>query len=131
MELSFIYFSALSTAVQCAVFLIGNLSPIVDAQQKQLCAQHVFKHIFLDSFLPLFSSDYGRQTVTTLFANHSKAMAGFLKFCQAPFINNPVFDDEVVDWLIDLIKVFESKSVSDAPLLSTQFRQFVDRMMEN
>jgi hypothetical protein len=129
LQFSFIYFSALSTAIQCALFLMGKLSPIVDASQKEICAQHVFRHIFLDSFLPLFASDYGQQTVKTLFAQHPKAMAGFLKFCQSPFIDNPVFDAAIVDWLIEIIKVFETKSPTDTALLSERFEAFVASMM--
>ena len=127
LSFEFIYFSALSTAVQCAIFLLGNLSPIEHNEQRQFCAQQVFRHIFLDSFLPLFASDYGRQTVLSLFAHHEKAMAGFLKFCQPPFSNNPVFDESIITWLIDVIEVFENQTM---PLLSEQFRAFVSSVLD-
>ena len=129
LQFSFIYFAALSTAIQCAIFLIGNLSPIVDVSQKEICAQHVFRHIFLNSFLPLFTSDYSRQMVSTMFASHPKAMAVFFKFCQPPFTDNPVFDDAIVDWLIEIIKVFEATPLTNTAPLSEQFRIFVNRIL--
>jgi len=133
LQFSFVYFAALSTAIQCAIFLMGNLSPIVEPKQKKMCGQHVFRHIFLDSFLPLFSSDYSRDMITTLFAAHPEAMAGFLKFTQPPFINNPVFDYdgyEIIEWFIEIIKVFETQLPTNESLLSEQFSFFVDKIMD-
>jgi hypothetical protein len=56
-------------------------------------------------------------------------MAGFLKFCQPPFTDNPVFDDAIVDWLIEIIKVFETKPLTNTAPLSEQFRIFVNRIL--
>jgi hypothetical protein len=126
LQLPFVY---LSTAIQCALFLKGNLSPIVDAKQKEACTQTVFRHIFVDSFLPLFSSDYSQQTILAMFAEHPKAMEGSLKFCRAPFINNPVFNYEIVDWLIEVIRVFEAKPEANTTPLSERFDLFVDSIL--
>ena len=129
LEFPFIYFSSLSTASQCAIFLMGTLSPIDDLNQKKLCAQHVFRHIFLASFLPTFANEESRQIVANMFADHPKVLAGFLKFCLPPFATNPVFDYEIIDWLIEIIKVFENKSPANTLLLSERFSLFVNSQL--
>lgn len=134
LQFPFVYFMPLSTAIQCALFLKGNLSPINDREQRKLCSQHVFRHIFLDSFLSLWQQSGVHQlAITTWFINHPKALKGYLKFCQSPFINNPVFDEdgyEIIDWFIEIIKVFEPKPAANELALSEKFNQFVDEVMD-
>lgn len=134
LEFPFIHFMPLSTAIQCALFLRGNLSPISDKTQRELCSQYVFKQIFLDSFLYLLQHCNVHQlAITTWFADHPKALDGYLKFCLSPFIKNPVFDEdcyEIIDWFIEVINAFESKPAPNEIALSEKFSQFVDEVMD-
>ena len=120
----FVFFGGLSTAIQCAVFLMGNLSPIADGEQRAACGQQVFRHLFTNSFLPGVSPESSKAAAATLFANHPEAWTGFKKYCNPPFSQQPYFDKSMLDWFIDLIKVFETKTTNE-PLLSERFLQFV------
>lgn len=64
-----------------------------------------------------------------MFAEHPKARDGFLKFCCPPFINNPVFNYEIIDWLIEIIQVFETKPEANTTALSERFDLFVDSIL--
>lgn len=133
LQFPFIYFSALSTAIQCAIFLMGRYSPIVNVEQRRVCGQYVFKHIFADCFLPVFAQEHSRQLAAQLFAQHPKVMAGFLKFTQAPFSRQPDFaydGYEIIDWFVEIVQVFETKPNGNDLPLSERFNQFVDEVMD-
>ena len=122
----FICFSDLCTAVLCAMFLMGKLSPIADPLQKERCGQYVFKRIFLDHISQYYSKE-NIEAIENLFINYPKARAGVLNYYRPPFINNPVFDEGIVNWLIEVIKVFETQRT---PLLSEQFSAFVVSVLD-
>jgi hypothetical protein len=126
LQFHFVYFLALSTAIQTAMFLMGNLSPIEDPEQRVICGQYVFKHIFTTSFLPKVSGEGGHAAAASLFANHPEAMAGFSKYCDQSFAEQLYFDQAVLDWFIEIIKVFETKPIGDEIALSERFRLFVE-----
>ena len=125
----FVFFTGLSTAIQCALFLMGNMSPIANPEQRAICGQHVFKHIFTGSFLPKVSGESSHAAAASLFANHPEAMAGFSKYCTPLFSEQLCFDQALVDWFIAVIKVFETKPVGDEIALSERFRDFVDSIL--
>lgn len=129
LQYPFVFFTGLSTAIQCALFLTGSLSPLGDGNQKILCSQHVFSHIYLKSFLPMVSAESSHKAAAMLFASHPRALEGFLTFCNPPFSQNPIFNRAIVDWFIEIIKVFETKPLDDAPLLSEKFSHFVDKIL--
>jgi hypothetical protein len=125
LQYPFVFFLDLSTAVQCAVFLMGNLSPIADPEQRELCGQHVFGHIFTNGFLRKLSDQSSRAVAANLFAHHPEAMRGFQKYCGPPFSHQPRFDRALMDWFIEVIRVFETTPPANETALSERFRQFV------
>lgn len=129
LQYSMVYFMGLSTAVQCALFLMGSLSPITDSEQREICGQHVFKHIFLTSFLPKVAGEGGRAAAASLFANHPGALAGFLKFCNPSFSEQLSFDQALIEWFIDVIEVFETKPIGGEIPLSVRFRKFIESLL--
>lgn len=126
LQYQMVYFMGLSTAVQCALFLMGNMSPITALDQREICGQHVFKHVFTSSFLPRVCSEASQSAAASLFANYPEAMAGFSKYCNQAFTEQLYFDQSLVNWFIEVIKVFETKSLGDELPLSERFRQFVE-----
>ena len=61
-----------------------------------------------------------------LVANYPAAKR-VLNYYQPPFITNPVFDRDIVECLIDVIKVFETQRTQ---LLSEQFRRFANTVLD-
>lgn len=124
LKFPFVYFTALSSAVLCGMFLGGNHSPIADPTQRELCGQQAFGHIFRESFLPKMSGESSQAAAEMLFANHPAALAGFKKFCNPQFAANPVFNKETFDWFVELVRIFETPDFAGKPLLSQQFLEF-------
>ncbi|WP_426991248.1 glycosyltransferase [Methylomonas sp. CM2] len=129
LQFSFVYFTALSTAVQCALFLGGSRSPIADPLQRAVCAQQAFAKIYTAGFLPMVSAESSHAAARMLFAEHPRALAGYLKFCAPPYSLQPVFAADLVCWFIELIEVFEDKTPPAPERLSRRFAHFVDGLM--
>ncbi len=119
-----LYFMGLSSAIQCAIFLLGNLSPISDPGQRRACARHVFEHIFKSSFLPALADGITRPEVSSQIERKPKILAGIKQFCSPPFSQKPVFSRELLDWFISLLRLFESEPARGAARLSERFTQF-------
>lgn len=130
LQYSFVFFGGLSTAVQCALFLMGKFSPISDAEQRMACGQHVFGYIFTTSFLPKVATKESHEAAAILFTHYPKVMEGFLKYCNPPFSQQPVMDRALLGWFIELIKAFETKTPTNDLLLSERFMKFVDTILE-
>lgn len=128
LQYPFVWFGSLSTAIQCAMFLTGKLSPIADLEQRTVCGQFVFRQIFTNGFLTSISSEPRNNEAAKLFTHHPEAMGGLLKYCNAPFSEHPVLDRPLIDWFIEVIKVLETKPSGSSALLSERFRRFVDGM---
>ena len=125
LQYQFIYFAGLTTAIQCAMFLMGNYSPIVDPVQKAICGQHVFKHTFSGSFLQTFSGEAGQAAGAMLFENYPDIKNGFIKYTTPPFSQQPIFDAELIDWFIKLLQLFEEKSEGTDLSITERFSRFV------
>jgi hypothetical protein len=125
----FVYFLSLATAIQCAVFLMGNLSPIPDRRQNIECGQYVFAHIFTTSFLPRVSAESSQAAAKELFATSQAAMTGFRNYCNPPFSDNPKLDAALIDWFISIIEVFEAAPLPGQPALSERFRLFISKVL--
>ncbi|MCX7067515.1 MAG: hypothetical protein NTW85_07475 [Methylococcales bacterium] len=121
----FIYFAGLTTAILCAMFLMGNCSPIVDPVQKALCGQHVFRHTFVESFLQTFSNASTQAAGVMLFENYPDVRDGFIKYSSPAFSQQPIFDAELIDWFIKLLQVFEEKSARIDLSIAERFSCFV------
>jgi hypothetical protein len=130
LQFPFVYFAALSTAIQCAVFLMGKLSPVNAMENRYECAQHVFRHIFLTQFLPHVTGSSSQDAAAVMFAEHPAAMAGFLKYCNTAHAAHVVCDKELLNWFVEVIRVFESPATEDKPLLSQRFEQFVHELLQ-
>lgn len=128
LEYPFVWFGDLSTAIQCATFLMGKFSPISDPVQRLACGQHVFRHIFRDCFFPRFSGGECQAALPMLLALHTAAMDGVKRYCTLSFSQNAVISRDLIDWFIEVIRVFESRSQTTLPLLSERFRIFIDSM---
>ena len=126
LQYPFVFFGPLSTAVQCAMFLMGKLSPIEDPAQRIACGQHVFRHIFVNGFFPVVATKTSQEAAAMLFALHPKVMESFTRYCNPPFSQEPFIDRALIDWFIDIIKVLEIKPVAGNALpLSERFRIYV------
>jgi len=125
----FVYFGSLSTAVQCAIFLLGRFSPIHDISQRHQCAQMVFNQIFKQSFLPNISGDSSQHAISTLFGESQRALEGFARFCKVSN-NLPVeFNNDVLNWFIEIIKVLETKNEDPYLNMSFKFEKFAQSIM--
>lgn len=124
-QYQFVYFAGLTTAIQCAMFLMGKYSPIIDPVQKAICGQHIFRHIFAGSFLQTFSGERGQATGAMLFENYPDIRESFVKYTTPPFAQQPVFDADVIDWFIKLLQILEEKSERTDSYISERFIHFV------
>jgi hypothetical protein len=130
LQFPFVYFAALSTAIQCAVFLMGKLSPVNAMENRYECAQHVFRHIFLTQFLPHVTGSSSRDAAAVMFAEHPAAMKGFLTYCNTANAAHVVCDKDLLSWFVEVIRVFESPASEDKPLLSQRFEQFIHDLLQ-
>jgi GT2 family glycosyltransferase len=121
-----LFFMGLSTAVQCAIFLMGNLSPITNSGQRKVCAQHVFEHIFRASFLPSMAGGINHPEVVRFFETHPLVLDGLQKYCTPPFSLKPMLNREMFDWFVNVIRLLESDPVEGGPRLSERFEKFAD-----
>lgn len=125
LQFHMVYFMGLSTAVQCAMFLLGRLSPITDPQHRMICAQYVFRHIFLSGFLPKIGDREGfSAAAASIFAHHPAALAGLERYCNPDNLEELVFDIDLLNWFIEIIRVFESPPKDGEQHLSEKFKQF-------
>lgn len=120
-----VYFMGLNTAIQCAVFLSGIKSPIADLTQRAVCGQFIFSHIFTNVFLPKVTPETSQSAAAELFSEHQEVLEKFIKYSNPPFSLNPYLDQELIDWFIRIIKIFETKSESNAQSISTQLADFL------
>jgi hypothetical protein len=130
LQFHFVYFAALSTAIQCAVFLMGKLSPVNAMENRYECAQHVFRHIFRTQFLPHVTGSSSQDAAAVVFAEHPQVMAGFLKYCNTAIADDVVCDKDLLSWFVDVIRVFESPASEDKALLSQRFEQFIYDLLQ-
>ena len=121
-----LYFMGLSSAIQCALFLLGKLSPISDHGQRRACARHVFEHIYKTSFLPALADGITRPEVSSQIERHPRILEGIKRFCSPPFSQKPEFGRELLGWFISLIRLFETEPARGATRLSERFAQFAD-----
>lgn len=126
LQYQFVYFAGLVTAIQCAMFLMGKYSPIIDPVQKAICGQYVFRHTFIGSFLQTFSGESNQAAGAMLFENYPDIKAGFIKYTTPPFSQQPIFDSELIDWFIKLLPLFEEKSEGIDFSISERFSCFVN-----
>jgi hypothetical protein len=127
----FVYFASLSTAVQCALFLLGKFSPLNKDENKQACAQLIFNHIFTNQFLPNVTGSSSQDVVGEIFKNHATAMNGYLKYCINIKNSEVLFDIELLNWFISIIRVFEEKASNKNMLLSDRFTSFVNEIFSS
>ena len=121
-----LFFMGLSTAIQCAIFLRGNLSPIADPKQRRICSQFVFEHIFTKSFLPALTSGINKPEMAELLIRHPKVLDDLQEYCSPPFTLKPELNRELFDWFVKLLRIFESNRIDGKPCLSERFEKFAD-----
>ena len=124
---SYIYFSALGTAIQLGIFHAGTLSPLNTKNDKTECANHLFDHVFKKQFLATVGGQ--EEAARSQFSNHPHVLEGFLKYCMPPFPDQITFDQDILKWYISLVDALETKPQNgDAPL-SEKFRQFSSELL--
>ena len=123
-----LYFMGLSTAIQCAIFLLGKASPIIDFRQRRACAQHVFEHIYISSFLPALTAGIKQPEVADFLTKHPDLLDELEKYCTPPFSLKPVLNGELLNWFISIIRFFESDAVENGLRLSDRFERFSDAL---
>jgi glycosyltransferase involved in cell wall biosynthesis len=122
-----LYFMSLSTAIQCAIFLIGSLSPLNDQAEKFQCSQMVFSHIYKTAFLPKVQGHQALLAAKIIFADYPSVLNDFIKYTTSPYADNPSFDLGVLNWFFALFYSLESQ---DIPGKSTtlDFFQFLEKI---
>lgn len=123
LSLPMIRFMGVSTAVQCALFLLGKYSPIEDLQQRYQSAQHVFKFLFFNGFCQELQQGGLLLNLRKWLADDPACLKGLNKYA-ASNINDLIFDANVLKWFIDIIKVFEFRAKIGETLLSRRFSNF-------
>ena len=131
-----VFFMFLSTAIQSAVFLMGNQSPLTDYQQRRACGQHVFRHLFRVGFLPSIASGFHDHELARELGRasernpkvYTKVLEGLQKYCTPPFSEKPVLDQELLEWFISVIRLFETDAGIDGTRLSDRFSKFVNEL---
>lgn len=126
----FVYFTGLATAVLIAIFLMDRKSPIKDETQRILCGQHIFAHIYKRTFLPKVTGEGSRDAAETLFSGLPVALEGFRHYTSPEFTASPVFDRGVLEWFVELLRVFETPGFEDKPNLSDRFVLFFNSRFE-
>ena len=119
---SYIYFSALSTAIQLGIFHTGTLSPLNTKNDKTECANHLFDHVFKKQFLATVGGQ--EKVARSQFSKHPRVLEGFLKYCMPPFPDQITFDQNILEWYISLVDALETKPQNGEIPLSEKFRQF-------
>ncbi|MBS7349318.1 MAG: hypothetical protein KIG95_04025, partial [Comamonas sp.] len=119
-----VYFMALSTAIQCAIFLLGKYSPIKNINERMECAQYIFKKIYIESFLPKVAADGASEAASMLFSDHPNALAGFKKYCNLKNLDELVFDIDLLNWFLEILSVFEDRNKALENRISEKFKNF-------
>lgn len=127
----FTYFASLSTAIQCAIFLKGAMSPIENIEDRDDCAQHVFSEIFNKQFLPVVMGHDSKEAVGKLFTDTPHIIAGFSEFCYNSNSGRVLFDADLLDWFIEILTRFETEVDSNQISISQEFRTFAYQALAN
>ena len=121
------YFSHLGTAIQCALFLLGKLSPLDSGQEREECANYVFDHVFKKAFLTHVRGN--EQAALSLFAGHEEVIEGFQKYCLPPLPNKLNFNKDVLDWYIKLVAVLQKSKGDLQSSSSEKFKKFSSELL--
>ena len=130
-DFTFVHFSALSTAIQCAMFLKGSFSPIENLDERDRCAQHVFSEIFVKQFMPVVSAPSSKDIVDFLFKDKPSILEGFSSFCYNKNIENTNFCFELLNWFVEILEHFESKKNKNYISISNAFKDFALQTLAN
>ena len=119
-------FMDLSSAIQCALFLMGKLSPIGELTEKKTCGQAVFKHIYTNQFLPKFKNTENKNRI---FNNIKKTtLASDLNHYISPsFTEKAILDDGLISLFIDLMDLFQVEK--NTPPLRSQLKDFFSELL--
>lgn len=116
-------FMDLCSAVQCALFLMGNLSPLATPEEKYFCGQKVFRHIYTEQFIKKFKdAEYKRKAIENI--SEQKLRSRLLEIISPPFSETPILTEEILALFIDLMGHFQEKGHTTK--LSHQLRDFFD-----
>jgi hypothetical protein len=125
LSMPMLYFMGLSTAIQCGLFLAGKYSPLTGIEEKKKCSQYVFQHIFKNSFLPKISSDTDCENIVQFLQGRDAALDGYYNYCDPSAAEDIIFDDALITWFVEIVKVFESQDNLQGQLMSEQILEFV------
>jgi len=119
-------FMGLSSAIQCAIFLMGKLSPLQDDDQRYACGQAVFQHIYTEQFLPKFQTPENKAQIL---GNISDAtlMRRVQEFISPPFAVRPVIHDDLITLFIDLLGHFQVDH--SKPALTAKLKDFFRELL--
>ena len=119
-------FMDLSSAIQCAIFLMGKLSPLQSDDERYACGQAVFQHIYTKQFLPKFQTP---ETKEQILGNISDAalMRRVQEFIAPPFAVRPVINDDLITLFIDLLGHFQA--AQSKPELAHKVKDFFKEML--
>jgi len=119
-------FMDLSSAIQCAIFLMGELSPLQSDDERYACGQAVFQHIYTKQFLPKFQTPENKAQIL---GNISDAalMRRTQEFIAPQFALRPVINDDLVALFIDLLGHFQVDR--SKPELAPKIKDFFKEML--
>lgn len=130
-DVLFTHFASLSTAIQCAIFLKGDMSPIENIDDRENCAQYVFSTIFNTQFLPKVTNHESKGSICQLFSDTPHIISGFSEFCYNPNDGRIFFNADLLNWFIDILKRFEKKTDLKEISVSEEFRKFAYQRLAN
>lgn len=118
-------FMDLCSAIQCALFLMGNLSPLSDPEEKFFCGQKVFRHIYTEQFIKKFQdSEHKRRTSENI--TELRLRNRLLEHITPPFSESPILTEEVLSLFIELMGYFQEENHTSN--LAQRLRDFFDEL---
>ena len=114
-------FMDLCSAIQCALFLMGKLSPLQNAAERYICGQKVFGHIYTKNFMPKFF-DVAKKNEILKSITDPKLKNRLQEHISPSYSKNPVLTEEILSLFIDLMEMYQVKK--SASPLAPKLRDF-------
>ncbi|UCV23791.1 glycosyltransferase [Ferribacterium limneticum] len=119
-------FMDLCSAIQCALFLMGKLSPLPNTEERFACGQKVFRHIYSQQFIKKFRNA-AQKNKTLGNITDSRLRARLLEHISPPYSDNPILTEDVISLFVDLMGHFQVDQSGVS--LSHRLREFFDELM--
>ncbi|MBS4019524.1 hypothetical protein [Azonexus hydrophilus] len=119
-------FMDMSSAIQCAMFLMGKYSPIKNDDEKYACGQAAFQHIYTQQFLPKFQTQENKAQILGNISDPA-LMRRMQEFISPAFAAKPVIHDDLITLFTDLLAHFQADL--SKPAIAQRFKDFFREML--